>query len=206
MIRRLIAVPTVAWAAAALLLASSRAAEIESAIKARVDAKKSIGMVVATIDPDGTTSMAACGNPGPDALPLDGDSVFEIGSITKVFTATVLAEMVERGEVKLDDPVQRYLPSSVRMPQRNGRQITLLDLATQSSGLPRLPNNLRPKSMTNPYADYTVEQMYEFLSGYQLTRDAGEEYEYSNIGVGLLGHALARRAGLSYERSSPNVS
>ena len=85
------------------------------------------------------------------------------------------------------------------MPERNGRKITLADLSTQSSGLPRMPSNFAPKDQMNPYADYSVQQMYDFLSGYQLTRDIGSQYEYSNLGVGLLGHALSLRAGMSYE-------
>ena len=177
----------------------ARTREIAAAIKQRVDDKKAVGMVVATIEPDGSTSMAAYGSPGPGAMPLDAESVFEIGSITKVFTATLLADMADRGEVKLDDPVAKFLPEGVRVPERNGRRITLLDLTTQSSGLPRMPDNLRPKDPTNPYADYTPEQMFEFLGRYELTRDIGAQYEYSNLGVGLLGQALARRAGTSYE-------
>ena len=166
----------VAAAAIAALADGTRNPEIAAAIKQRVDDKKAVGMVVATIEPDGSTSMAAYGNPGPDAMPLDADSVFEIGSITKVFTAVLLADMAERGEVKLDDPVARFLPDTVRVPERNGRKITLLDLTTQSSGLPRMPDNLHPKDMTNPYADYTPEQMFEFLGRYELTRDIGAQY------------------------------
>lgn len=75
----------------------------------------------------------------------------------------------------------------------------LLDLATHSSGLPGLPSNFSPKDVGNPYADYTVAQMYDFLSSYQLTRDIGTEYEYSNFGMGLLGHILSLRAKMSYE-------
>ena len=71
----------------------------------------------------------------------------------------------------------------------------LEDLSTQSSGLPRMPSNFTPKDNSNPYADYSVEQLYQFLSGYQLTRDIGAQYEYSNLGVGLLGHVLTLRAG-----------
>ena len=108
--------------------------------------------------------------------------------------------MVSRGEVRLDDPVAKYLPPSVRVPARNGRQITLLDLATQSSGLPRMPSNMTPRDSMNPYADYSVQQMYAFLAGYQLPRDVGATYEYSNLGVGLLGHVLALRAKTSYEQ------
>jgi CubicO group peptidase (beta-lactamase class C family) len=177
----------------------ARDAELLAAIKARVDAKKNPGIVVGTIDADGTISRAAYGDAGPGALPLDADSVFEIGSITKVFTATLLEDMVTRGEVRLDDPVQKFLPARVHVPTRNGRQITLLDLTTQSSGLPRLPTNMRPRDPANPYADYSVDQLYECLNGYELTRDIGSQYEYSNLGVGLLGHVLALRAGKSYE-------
>jgi CubicO group peptidase (beta-lactamase class C family) len=177
----------------------TRTVEIAAAIKSRVDAKKSTGMVVATIEPDGSSSIAAFGDPGPGARPLDADSVFEIGSITKVFTATLLADMADRGEVKLDDPVALYLPSSVRVPEHNGKKITLIDLSMQVSGLPRMPDNFRPADPLNPYADYTTERMFDFLSRYQLTRDIGAQFEYSNVGVGLLGQALSRRAGKTYE-------
>ena len=97
--------------------------------------------------------------------------MFEIGSVTKVFTALLLMDMVERGEVALSDPVAIYLPSGITVPQRQGRQITLRDLATHRSGLPRSPSNFLPKDRSNPYADYEVEQLYEFLSCYELTRD-----------------------------------
>ena len=177
----------------------TRNAEIAAAIKARVDARNAGGMVVATLEPDGSSSMAAYGNPGPNAPPLDADSVFEIGSITKVFTAILLADMADRGEVKLDDPVAKHLRSGVRVPERNGKAITLIDLSEQSSGLPRLPDNMKPANPMNPYADYSVEQMFEFLGRYQLTRDIGAEFEYSNLGVGLLGQALSMRAGKTYE-------
>ena len=85
------------------------------------------------------------------------------------------------------------------MPERGGRAITLQDLATHTSGLPRMPDNFQPKDLANPYADYTVERMYQFLSRYQLTRDAGATVDYSNLGAGLLGHVLARRAGMDYD-------
>ena len=130
---------------------------------------------------------------------FNGDTIFEIGSATKVFTSLLLADMVQRGEVALNDPVAKFLPAGVSVPERNGRQITLVDLATHTSGLPRLPANLNPKDPNNPYADYTPEQLYQFLSSYQLPRDIGAQYEYSNLGGGLLGFALARRAGMSYE-------
>jgi serine-type D-Ala-D-Ala carboxypeptidase/endopeptidase len=122
-----------------------------------------------------------------------------MGSISKVFTSLLLADMVNGKEVTLDDPAARYLPEHVRMPERNGRPITLLDLATHSSGLPNVPSNMNRKDPANRYADYSVDELYEFLSGYALLRDPGSEVEYSNLGAGLLGHIRARRAGTDYE-------
>ncbi len=168
-------------------------------IKQRVEEKRSAGIVVGMVDKSGRTRVVAFGDPGPGQPPLDGQSVFEIGSVSKVFTGTLLAQMVLEKKVALDDPVQKFLPSTVRVPTRNGKQITLGMLSSQNSGLPRLPSNLRPKDNTNPYADYTVQRLYDFLSGYTLARDPGELFEYSNLGVGLLGHALSLAAGTSYE-------
>jgi CubicO group peptidase (beta-lactamase class C family) len=190
------------WVVIALIAAvpdGTRTAEIAAALKSRVEAKKATGMVVATIEPDGSQSIAAYGSPGPGALPLDADTVFEIGSITKVFTAILLAEMADRGEVRLDDPVAKHLPPDVRVPERAGKKITLLDLTTQVSGLPRMPGNFTPKDLANPYADYTAQQMFEFLGRYELPRDIGAQFEYSNLGVGLLGQALTHRAGKPYD-------
>jgi len=156
------------------------------------------GIVASSFD-SSRQNIATYGRSGSaNDHPLDGDTVFEIGSITKVFTALLLAEMVTRGEVALDDPVAKYLPDSVKMPTRSGKQITLLDLATYTSGLPRLPDGISNTS-DNPYANYTVEQLYAFLSGHSLGFDPGTHYEYANLGFGLLGHALALRANQSYE-------
>ena len=174
-------------------------AEIRAIIEQRIAEKRSAGIVVGVLHPDRHTQIVAAGDPGPGRPALDGSSVFEIGSITKVFTATVLAALADEGKLRLDDPVQTYLPSSVRMPTRNGKAITLALLAEQRSGLPRLPDNMRPANAANPYADYGVPQLYEFISRYQLPRDPGESFEYSNLGVGLLGHVLSLAAGRSYE-------
>jgi CubicO group peptidase (beta-lactamase class C family) len=154
--------------------------------------------VIGLLEPSGATRILAWGDPGPGQPPLDGESVFEIGSITKVFTGSILADMVLKAEVSLNDPVQRYLPPGATMPTRNGIEITLGMLSEQNSGLPRMPNNFSPADRSNPYADYGADRMYSFLSGYQLARDPGESFEYSNLGVGLLGHVLALRAGSSY--------
>jgi D-alanyl-D-alanine-carboxypeptidase/D-alanyl-D-alanine-endopeptidase len=171
---------------------------LNATLQSRVRMPPGIGIVVATLEKGKPPRIFSAGSSG-SARPLDGNTVFEIGSITKTFTSALLADMVQRGEVKLDDPVSKFLPATVHVPSRGGKQITLLDLATQSSGLPRLPTNMSPANILNPYADYSVQQLYDFLSQYELTRDIGSRFEYSNLGVGLLGHALALRAGKSYE-------
>jgi CubicO group peptidase (beta-lactamase class C family) len=173
-------------------------AEIRNVLALRVASGRNPAIVVGIYE-NGKTRTIAMGASGSPDHPLDGNTVFEIGSITKVFTSTLLADMVARKLVAYDDSVGKYLPSSVRVPSRNGRAITLVDLATQHSGLPRMPDNLTPADPENPYADYTPAQMYDFLSRYELPRDPGQTFEYSNLGVGLLGHALAGRAGTTYE-------
>jgi serine-type D-Ala-D-Ala carboxypeptidase/endopeptidase len=166
----------------------------------RIDVQhKGVGIVVGVMDGDGRRVVSHGVVSQDDPRPLDGDTAFEIGSLTKGFTSLLLADMVHRGEVALDDPVVKYLPPGVTMPGRGGKQITLIDLATHTSGLPRLPGNYAPRDLTNPNADYSVEQLYEFLSTYQLPRDIAVEFEYSNLGVGLLGHVLALRAGTDFE-------
>src|SRR5581483_4611259 len=107
-----------------------------------------------------------------DAKSPDGDTLFEIGSITKVFTANLLADMIGREEVRLDDPVQKYLPAEVHMPTLRGKEITLYHLSTHTSSLPRLPGNLGAtiKDEQNPYANYTRENLYQYLSRCRLWR------------------------------------
>ena len=174
--------------------------QIEKILRERVDLyKKSVGIVVGVVSDEGRRVISYGKMRADGEMGVDGGSVFEIGSVTKVFTAVLLADMEKRGELRLADPVSKLLPESVKVPRKDGKEITLLDLATQTSGLPRLPGNMAPADPSDPYADYTVEMMYEFLSGYSLTRGVGEQYEYSNLGVGLLGHALALRAGMDYE-------
>ena len=172
--------------------------EIQKTLKDAVANRHTVGIVVGIIDKSGRT-ITSYGKTAADGRAVDADSVFEIGSVTKTFTTTLLADMVARGLVSLDDPVANCLPKGVKVPERGGKQITLLDLATHRSGLPRMPSNFAPADPDNPYADYTAGKLFEFLAGYSLPRDIGASYEYSNLGAGLLGEALARRAGKSYE-------
>ena len=190
---------------ALLLAAASHAqapsdAEIRAILADRIDTMhRNVGIAVGIIDANGRRFVNYGNFSINDPRPVGSDTLFEIGSVTKVFTSLILSDMVQRGEVSLDDPVAKYLPADIKVPARGGKQITLIDLATHSSGLPRMPTNFAPKDPNNPYADYSVDRLYAFLSGYELTRDVGEKYEYSNLGAGVLGTALARRAGMDYE-------
>jgi serine-type D-Ala-D-Ala carboxypeptidase/endopeptidase len=158
-----------------------------------------VGIVVGIIEPAGRRIVAHGSFSKDEKRPVDGDTVFEIGSATKVFTSLLLADMAQNGEVSLSDPLSKYLPAGTKVPER-GRAITLEDLSRHRSALPRLPSNLDASSNPlNPYASYSVKQIYEFLSTYQLPRDVGAEFEYSNFGAGLLGHILSRAAGKEYE-------
>ncbi len=146
---------------------------------------------------DGDKSEVAAYGKLDEGNPPDGDTVYEIGSITKTFTATLLAQSVLAGRVALDTPVAQLLPD-FQIPSRNGMEITLGELGTQHSALPRLPSNLRPKDAGDPYADYDAARLKAFLAGYQLPRDPGATYEYSNLGFGLLGYALAQSEHTAY--------
>ena len=174
--------------------------EVREILVKRIEQQKqATGIAVGIIDPNGRRVIAH-GHPAKgDSRPVDGDTIFEIGSISKVFTSLLLADMVNRQEVALDCPAAQHLPRHIRMPEWNGKPIRLLDLAMHSSGLPNLPGNMNRKDPANPYAGYSVDELYEFLSGYTLLREPGSEVEYSNLGAGLLGHILARRAGTDYE-------
>jgi serine-type D-Ala-D-Ala carboxypeptidase/endopeptidase len=147
------------------------------------------GLVVGVLD-HGQRRIFAYGAAKPD-------SIYEIGSITKTFTGLILAQMVVQKKVRLDEPVRELLPPGF-VAKPNGPEITLLDLATQHSGLPRMPDNFKPKNPENPYADYGVDQLREYLAKHGVAKPANPPYCYSNLGFALLGYALAVRAGMPY--------
>lgn len=171
------------------------ASDIRSALATYVANHPHSEIIVGVVDGSGTNVYPSNGKAAP--VP-DDRTVFQIGSITKTFTATLLAQMVGDGEVSLDDPISKYLPAGVNAPAPQGKAITLGSLAEQNSGLPRLPPNFAPRHMSNPYADYTVAELYDAVSELHLTRAPGQAWEYSNFGVTLLGQLLANRAQRSY--------
>jgi serine-type D-Ala-D-Ala carboxypeptidase/endopeptidase len=162
---------------------------------------KNAGMVVGLVDEHGPRVFSAGKLDNGTAQDVTGDTVFGIGSVTKTFTVLLLQDMVERGEMKLDDSVGKYLPASVKIASWQGKQMTLLDLATHTSGLPFDADNLNLKDPPgeNIFAGYTVEKLYAFLNNHAMRREPGTQFEYSNVGMALLAHVIELRAGATFE-------
>ena len=178
--------------------------QVDALVKPLIEKKKAVGMVVGIITPEGNREFFCYGATkagGPEPTP---DTMFEIGSVSKPITALLLALMVEKGEVKLDDPVQLHLPKEIVVPRRGKQEITLLELVTHTSGFPRNPPNQHRLVTTdeairfNPYGKYDAKQLAEGLAEIELKAEAKPAFAYSNLGMGLLGDALAHKAGVSY--------
>lgn len=174
--------------------------ELHALLVERVDVRQwGTAIVVGISSPRGRRVVSYGTLSVENGRKVDGATIFEIASLTKVLTALVLADMARQQQVKPDAPVSSCLPKGVKVPEHGGRQITFVDLATHSSGLPLRPTNLASQTALNKYAGYTVEQLYQGLATFELPRDPGTAFEYSNWGFGLLGNALADCAGKSYE-------
>jgi D-alanyl-D-alanine-carboxypeptidase/D-alanyl-D-alanine-endopeptidase len=174
-------------------------AEIHKILVDRIDVDHwGSGMVIGIITSQGRRVFSYGKLNLNDPRPLNGDTVFEIGSVTKVFTSLLLADMVQHGGVALTDPVEKYLPAGVKVPDWKGHKIALVDLSTQTSGLPFFPTNIDAVEDPTTVARYTFDQLYRFLGSYELLHDVGVHWEYTNLGVGLLGHALAWHASTDY--------
>lgn len=164
--------------------------DLAGALKSGDLAPETGGGVAIGIEKNGEKRVLVYGAAKPD-------SIFEIGSITKTFTGLILARMIEQHKVTLEEPVRELLPAgTVAKPE--GAEITLLDLVTQHSGLPRMPDNFHPANPENPYVDYRAADLYAFLAKHGVAKPAGAGFLYSNLGVGLLGQALADCAHTNY--------
>jgi len=167
---------------------------VRQILKAEIAHRQAMGLIVGVVGPGGRMIVSE-GDAG-DGRPMGADTPLYVESVAKALTGLLLADMAERGEVKLDDPVDLYLPQGVHMPTHGGRKITLMDLATHTSGLPRGEDRVAFEELEH----YGVDRMHRFLAGYPLSRDPGAAYQYSDIGFALLGDALARREGTSFEQ------
>lgn len=156
------------------------------------------GIVLAEIDATGER-FSAFGHPAPrDGVPAE-KILFEIGSVTKVFTGLLLAQTVLEHKAALDDPIGKFLPRELALDPQLAA-LTLEQLATHTSGLPRMPSNFPSANPADPYADYSLDLLYAFLREHRPAQPAPQPSEYSNLGVALLGHVLERIHGRSYEQ------
>lgn len=189
--------------------------EIKDRINALVDSNRTnAAIVIGIVDRDGTQFYSHGKISNAINSTLDQNTIFAIGSNTKVFTTVLLAEMVEGGLVRLNDPIDKYLPSNVIVPQYKGHKITIEDLATHTSGLPEFPSNYCPsfaisnaqtledkvqhlRNLIGCTKNYTFDQLYQGLSNTTISREPGSKYEYSTFGLGLLGHILALKSNVS---------
>ena len=173
--------------------------DIPALLQARVKETQGTAIVAGIIDAQGRRFYSYGPADTVSGKPVDEHTLFEIGSVTKLFTSLLLADMAVKGEVSLDDPVQLHLPPGVKAPQFREQPIRLLDLSLHRSGLP-LDLSQSPLSPAEIIAQgYDIQSLYRFVSAYTLNRAPGTT-EYSNVGVSLLGFALASRAGHSYEQ------
>jgi len=180
--------------------------KIDEVIQPLIDTNKSVGVSVGIIRGEDSAIFGYGRVNLNTGCQPDGDTIYEIGSITKVFTALSLAYMIENGLVNPTDSIGQFLPPSVQTPMYDNTQIKLIDLASHLSGLPRIPSNLNNFKdyltldfVENPYASYTPSRLYTFLSKYTLKNKPGTQYSYSNFGMGLLGHILASSQTKTYE-------
>jgi D-alanyl-D-alanine-carboxypeptidase/D-alanyl-D-alanine-endopeptidase len=185
---------------AALVAAAQVAAAepLESVVRTRLAESETPSCVAVGFIGSATGTAFACSE-GAGPLTIDANSLFEIGSITKGLTGLILADMVRKGEVKLEDPASKYSRPGAKLPTRGGREITLRDLVTHTSGLPRMPPGFAPTNWRDPYADFDADALYRALEKTELQRDIGLSSEYSNFGFMWLSEILSRRAGKTYD-------
>ena len=163
-------------------------AEVEAILNKHLIANnKAKGAAVALVDASGIRVVTAgMARPGETVKP---DDLFEIGSVTKTFTGLLLAIADEKGEVKLDDPVEKFLPDSLKLRDSVGAPILMMDLATQRSGLPRLATNMQPKNPKDPYADYTERDLLDFLKNFTPIRSRNAQ---TSIRISALACSVTR--------------
>lgn len=191
--------------------------KLKETIQSLVDNNKTnAAIVVGLVDPNGTQFYSYGNMSNANPITVDKDTIFAIGSITKVFTTILLADMVNRGLVNLDDPIEKYLPTSIKVPTFNGQKITLENLATHTSGLSEFPSSHCVSNFNGTDDDedsiqarlffiecdknYTFDHLYQDLSNTTLIREPGLKFEYSTFGISLLGHILALKSGMPYDR------
>lgn len=167
---------------------------VDEVVKPFLADKDYLGLTVGVVTPK-STKIYSYGKVtlGGEQRPPDGDTIFALASLTKAYAGVLLADLVRAGKIQLDDPAQKYLPAEWVLPTRDGKAVTILDLATHHSGVPVQPKCLN--FLGNPYSSLTIEKIGKDLKNTELESEPGSKFTYSNYGFGLLGHALAKAAG-----------
>jgi CubicO group peptidase (beta-lactamase class C family) len=174
---------------------------IQAYLQYYVHAELPHGCIVVGLVDDHGPRVISCGDldNGTDRQ-ADGDTVFETESTSFLFYLLLLQDTVDRGEMQADDPVQKYLPASVKIPTYHGQQITLRQLAREKSGLrPVLGEAIDPQRANVPFENFTAEKFYALLSGCQLTSAPGTTHLHGGIDNAVLNQAVALRTGMDYE-------
>lgn len=173
--------------------------DVRAALEQRFKGDRTGACIAAgVIDDTAIATAYYCANP-KSQRPYDEYTAFEIGSLTKTMTAALLAEFIARGEVTLSDPIAKLFPSGTSVPSFNGREITIGEIVTHTSGLPAIPVRYRAPDINNPYASVTERDLLDALAATQLTRQPGSKWEYSNFAMMVLSYALTKRSGKDYE-------
>lgn len=174
-----------------------RASGLRAALEQRFKGDRSGACIAAAVIKNGTTVRAYfCANAKSERS-IDERTAFEIGSITKTMTAALLAEIIGRGEIAIDDPLAKLLPPGTNVPSFNGTHITVGNILTHTSGLPSFP--WRITDLSNPYARLTETDLLDVLAKVQLKRAPGSRREESNFALMVLSYALAKRSGRDFE-------
>ncbi|HEX5244756.1 MAG TPA: serine hydrolase [Tepidisphaeraceae bacterium] len=172
---------------------------VEDAAKPLLENRTVDGLSIGYIEGD-RSGIVHLGRANQSGEKPNGQTVYELGSISKLFTSLLLADATLRGEVNIYTAANVPNAARIRLPSRDGRSIKWIDLSTHRSGLPRLPTNLSPADPGNPYRDYDSKKAAEFLNSYKLPRTPGKAQEYSNLGVSVLGYLLAQKIGKPYQQ------
>jgi serine-type D-Ala-D-Ala carboxypeptidase/endopeptidase len=172
---------------------------LERALQERVS-QDIVGLAAAQVGPDGTHLHTLGLQRHGGSTPVGTETLFELGSLTKPFIALLLADGVLAKRLSFDDAVEEGLPDGLKLRDSQGEPLRLIDLATHRSGLPRMPTNLSPKEMDNPYPHYSQERLQAFIRSWRPQVPRGSRFEYSNLGYGLLAQVLAQRGGHSLDQ------
>jgi serine-type D-Ala-D-Ala carboxypeptidase/endopeptidase len=169
---------------------------IQQIMDTEVANKRSKSIVIGVIDSTGRQIFGSGVLSDKDNRKPDGNTLFEIASVTKLFTGLLLAIYNEKNVVALQDPTSKYLPKNVKIPLINKKELNLLHLATHTSGYPRFPYNYDQRTFNNTYSS---QELYQYISTFNSKDEYGKRYNYSNTGIGFLGHLLTLRTKQNFE-------